>query len=78
VIGVAIIPSKQDELRENNAGSLFPDHCFLPTDRSRRVIGVELDPGKMQAAHARHPAQGYLSAYAQEDRRPMTRSTGPA
>jgi hypothetical protein len=41
-------------------------------------IGVELDPGKMQAARARYLAQGYLSAYAQEDPRPMTRSAGPS
>jgi hypothetical protein len=32
----------------------------------------------MQAAHARYLAQGYLSAYAQEDPRPMTRSAGPS
>jgi L-alanine-DL-glutamate epimerase-like enolase superfamily enzyme len=48
-----------------------------PVD-DRPGIGVELDPGKMQAAHARYLAQGYLSAYAQEDPRPMTRSAGPS
>ena len=65
-------------------GSLFPGSLFRcspggiePVD-DRPGIGVELDPGKMQAAHARYLAQGYLSAYAQEDPRPMTRSAGPS
>lgn len=38
---------------------------FEPVD-DRPGIGVELDPEKMRAAHARYRAQGYLSAYAEE------------
>jgi hypothetical protein len=65
--------------RPTEAAASAP-RCVRQSCLGRAVpgIGVELDPGKMQAAHARYLAQGYLSAYAQEDPRPMTRSAGPS
>jgi hypothetical protein len=54
--------------RPTEAAASAP-RCVRQSCLGRAVpgIGVELDPGKMQAAHARYLAQGYLSAYAQED-----------